>query len=151
MHKTFGEPLAVLTGDALIVGAFQELARGAIDAPDRLASVRCGVRSVGAPSGIVAGQAWECEASVSLSDYHRAKTGSLFAAATIAGALAAGGAPDEWQRLGECLGEAFQVADDICDLTADPKERGKPGKQDEAHARPNAAEALGLDGAAATS
>jgi len=148
VHKTFGEPLAVLTGDALIVLAFQTLAVGAIDAPDRLAGLIDVVsRSVGGPSGIVAGQAWECEASVSLSDYHRAKTGSLFAAATIAGALAAGGESEPWRRLGECLGEAFQVADDICDRTADPKERGKPGKQDEAHARPNAAEALGLDGA----
>jgi geranylgeranyl diphosphate synthase, type II len=150
VHRAFGEPLAVLVGDALIIGAFQTLARGAAEAPDRLVQLLVVVSSaVGAPSGIVAGQAWECEPSVSLSDYHRAKTGSLFAAATAAGALAAGAAPEEWQRLGGCLGEAFQVADDICDMTADPQQRGKPGKQDQARGRPNAVHELGLDGAGA--
>jgi geranylgeranyl diphosphate synthase, type II len=148
VHKAFSEPLAVLAGDALIVLAFQTLAHAVSDAPDRLGGLIMIVsRAVGGPLGIVAGQAWECEPSVPLSDYHRAKTGSLFAAATIAGALAAGGEPESWRRLGECLGEAFQVADDICDLIADPRERGKPSRQDEAHARPNAAEALGLNGA----
>lgn len=149
VHRTFGEPLAVLVGDALIIGAFQTLARNAGEAPARLAPLVMVIsRAVGAPSGLVAGQAWECEPSVPLSDYHQAKTGSLFAAATAAGALAAGGNPDEWQRLGQCLGEAFQVADDICDITADAVERGKPGEQDQAHARPNAVHELGLDGAA---
>jgi geranylgeranyl diphosphate synthase type II len=150
VHRAFGEPLAVLVGDALIIGAFQALARNGAEAPDRLAQLLMVVSSaVGAPSGIVAGQAWECEPGVPLSEYHRAKTGSLFAAATAAGALAAGAAPGEWQRLGECLGEAFQVADDICDMTADPEERGKPGRQDQAHGRPNAVHELGLEGAAA--
>jgi geranylgeranyl diphosphate synthase type II len=149
LHKTFGQPLAVLTGDALIVLAFQTLAQCVSEAPDRLAPLLLVVsRAAGAPSGIVAGQAFECEANIPLSDYHRAKTGALFAAATIAGALSAGAEPEAWRRLGECLGEAFQVADDICDLTADPAERGKPGSQDRVHARPNAAEALGLEGAA---
>jgi geranylgeranyl diphosphate synthase type II len=148
VHKAFGEPLAVLVGDALIIGAFQTLAQNADEAPERLAPLLMVIsRAVGAPAGIVAGQAWECEPSVPLSDYHRAKTGSLFAAATAAGALAAGGDPCLWARLGECLGEAFQVADDICDRTADPAERGKPGKQDEARGRPNAVHELGLDGA----
>jgi geranylgeranyl diphosphate synthase, type II len=149
VHKAFGEPLAVLVGDALIIGAFQTLSKGSCEAPDRLAQLLMVVsRAVGAPLGIVAGQAWECEPSVPLSDYHRAKTGSLFAAATAAGALAAGAAPDQWQRLGECLGEAFQVADDICDITADPGERGKPSRQDQARGRPNAVQELGLEGAA---
>jgi geranylgeranyl diphosphate synthase, type II len=150
VHRAFGEPLALLVGDALIIAAFQTLARGAAEAPDRLAQLLMVLsNAVGAPSGIVAGQAWECEPSVPLSDYHQAKTGSLFAAATAAGALAAGAAPDQWLRLGECLGEAFQVADDICDMTADPEERGKPGKQDQARGRPNAVHELGLEGAAA--
>src|SRR3954470_14271010 len=59
VHRAFGEPLAVLAGDALIVLAFQTLARGAVQAPDRLASLVMIVgQAVGAPSGIVAGQAW---------------------------------------------------------------------------------------------
>lgn len=147
LHRAFGAPLAVLCGDALIIGAFQTIARGTQD-PCRLAPLLLVVsQAVGAPAGIVAGQAWECEPSVPLSDYHRAKTGSLFAAATTAGALAAGGDPQSWRRLGECLGEAFQVADDICDVVADPAERGKPGKQDAVLGRPNAVRELGLGGA----
>mgnify|MGYP005846067799 CR=1 FL=1 len=149
VHKAFGEPIAVLAGDALIVAAFQVLARNAGEAPERLADLLLVVaQAVGAPAGIVAGQAWEAELAVPLSDYHRAKTGSLFAAATIAGALAAGAEPGAWRRLGECLGEAFQVADDICDLVSDPAERGKPSQQDLAHQRPNAVTELGLNGAA---
>lgn len=148
LHKAFGEPLAVLTGDALIILAFETLGRHALDAPDRLAPLLGVVsQAVGGPSGICAGQAWECEPSVPLADYHRAKTGSLFAAATVAGALAAGAEPSGWRRLGECLGEAFQVADDICDHVADPAERGKPGHQDIANGRPNAVQQLGLEGA----
>jgi geranylgeranyl diphosphate synthase type II len=148
VHKSYGSPLAVLTGDALIVLAFEHLAHCAAAAPQLGPLLLVVSRAVGGPHGIVAGQAWECEPNVALSLYHRAKTGSLFAAATVAGALAAGADGEAWRRLGECIGEAFQVADDICDLTADPVERGKPGQRDEALGRPNAADALGLDGAA---
>ncbi len=149
LHKEFGEPLAVLTGDALIVLAFESLARSASEAPDRLAGLLLLLgQSVGGPSGICAGQAWETEDTVPLAEYHRAKTGSLFAAATVAGALAAGAEPSQWRRLGECLGEAFQVADDICDVTADPEKSGKPASQDITHDRPNAVQQLGLEGAA---
>jgi len=150
VHRAYGQPLAVLAGDALIILAFQTLAKSAAEWPARLGPLLQVVsQAVGGPSGIVAGQAWECEPSVKLSEYHKAKTGSLFAAATVAGALASGGEPDAWRRLGECLGEAFQVADDICDLKADPAVRGKPGNQDIAHARPNAVQSLGMEGAAA--
>ena len=129
VHKAFGQPLAVLAGDALIVSAFETLGRCVPLAPDRAAGLIAIVaRAVGGPSGIVAGQAWECEESVSLAEYHSAKTGSLFAAATLAGALAAGHEAEPWRRLGERLGEAYQVADDICDLVADPEMRGKPAK-----------------------
>jgi geranylgeranyl diphosphate synthase type II len=148
VHKAFGEPLAVLAGDALIVSAFQTLGRCIPVAPERAAGlISIVARAVGGPSGIVAGQAWEGEESVPLADYHRAKTGSLFAAATIAGALAAGSEPEQWRVLGERLGEAYQIADDICDMVADPEVRGKPGKRDSDLGRPNAAGELGLPGA----
>lgn len=148
LHKAFGQSMAVLVGDALIVLAFETLGHYSQAAPDRLAPLLLVLgRAVGGPCGIVAGQAWECEPSVPLAQYHRAKTGSLFAAATVAGALAAGAEPSAWRRLGECLGEAFQVADDICDVTADPAERGKPAKQDVLHERPNAVQELGVEGA----
>lgn len=147
VHKAFGEPLAVLAGDALIVLAFQTLARIQC-APDRLALLTLTVaRSVGVPGGIVAGQAWECEPQIDLAHYHRAKTGALFAAATVAGAAAAGVDAEPWRLLGEKLGEAYQVADDIRDAAADEDEIGKPVGQDVAHGRPSAVLAFGLDGA----
>jgi geranylgeranyl diphosphate synthase type II len=103
--------------------------------------------AVGAPNGIVAGQAWECEKSVSLAEYQRAKTGALFAAATELGAIAAGMAPDCWRSLGENIGEAYQVADDIRDATGDAIQLGKPVGRDVALGRPSATRELGLDGA----
>lgn len=148
VHAAFGERLAVLSGDALIVLAFQTLAQAGGCAPHRLASlVNIVSRAVGAPSGIVAGQAWECEDKVALSEYQRAKTGALFSAATMAGAAAAGAEPSAWRTLGDRLGEAFQVADDIRDVLSDPETLGKPVGQDAALGRPNAVALMGVDGA----
>jgi geranylgeranyl diphosphate synthase type II len=151
VHKAYGAPLAVLAGDALIVLAFQTLAWAGAASPQRLAPLLLVVgRSVGMPLGIAAGQAWESEPVIDLSQYQRAKTGALFAAATMAGAAAAGGNPDAWRALGEGLGEAYQVADDIADVfsgEADPL--GKPIGQDATLGRPNAALSMGIDGAMA--
>ncbi len=149
VHKAFGEPLAVLAGDALILLAFQTLGLLA-HSPHRLALLLLTVsRAVGAPAGIIAGQAWECEPTIDLRHYHRAKTGALFGAATIAGAAAAGAEPEPWRRLGETLGEAYQVADDLADACAEPDEVGKPTGQDRALGRPNAVAAFGVAGAVA--
>ncbi|MEZ5788347.1 MAG: polyprenyl synthetase family protein [Xanthobacteraceae bacterium] len=147
VHRAFGERLAVLAGDALIVLAFETVARADCSA-ERIPPVLLTVsRSVGMPLGISAGQAWECEPVCDLSRYHQAKTGALFAAATMAGAAAAGHDPMPWRALGEKLGEAYQVADDIRDAAADEEEMGKPAGQDVALGRPNAVTALGLAGA----
>lgn len=147
VHKAFGEPLAVLSGDALIVLAFQTLARIKC-APERLAMLTLTVaRSVGVPTGIVAGQAWECESQIDLVHYHRSKTGALFAAATVAGAASAGADAEPWRIVGEKLGEAYQVADDIRDAASDEEEIGKPIGRDLALGRPSAVIELGLDGA----
>lgn len=148
VHAAFSVPLAVLTGDALIVAAFETLARGAARSPARLASlVGLVARAVGSPSGIVAGQAWESEPHVDLVEYQQAKTGALFAAATVAGAAAAGAAPLPWRLLGECLGEAYQVADDLRDVACRQEEIGKPAGRDATLGRPNAAALLGMSGA----
>ena len=147
VHKAFGEPLAVLAGDALILLAFQTLGLLA-HAPQKLALLLLTVsRSVGVPSGIIAGQAWECEPVIDLRHYHRAKTGALFGAAAIAGAAAAGAEAEPWRTLGETLGEAYQAADDIRDACADVAEIGKPIGKDQALGRPNAVLELGVDGA----
>ena len=150
VHRAFGEPLALLAGDALIVLAFQGLARSAARCPARLAPVLLTVaQSVGMPFGIVAGQAWECEPDPDLGRYQRAKTGELFAAATVAGAAAAGQDGEPWRLVGERLGEAYQVADDILDATADAAAAGKPVGQDLALGRPSAASQMGIPGAVA--
>jgi len=148
VHKAFGERIAVLTGDALIVLAFQVLARAASGAPARLGALM-GIlaRAIGAPGGIVAGQAWECEPSISLAHYQRAKTGALFAAATAAGACAAGSEAAAWHLLGERIGEAYQIADDIRDVVSSEHELGKPTGRDQALGRPNAVNRLGIGAA----
>ncbi|TCZ65976.1 polyprenyl synthetase family protein [Roseicella aquatilis] len=150
VHRAHGEPLAVLAGDALIVLAFQILARVAPVAPRRLPPVLLTVGdAVGVPRGIVAGQGWESEPRCDLAEYQREKTGSLFAAAAAAGAAAAGADAMAWRRLGDRLGEAYQVADDIRDAVLDEAEMGKPAGQDAAHARPSAVAEFGLAGAVA--
>ena len=152
VHAVFGERLAVLAGDALIVRAFEFLALSAVEqtSAQRLSRLLLIVgRGVGMPAGIAAGQAWECEAHVVLADYQRAKTGALFAAATEAGAAAAGFSRAEvWRTLGERLGEAYQVADDIRDATSNVQELGKPIGRDVALDRPSAVRKLGITGAA---
>ncbi len=150
VHAAYGERIAVLTGDALIVLAFQYLAQSAMHAPQRLPGLLGIVATrVGSPTGIVAGQAWECEPFVALPAYHRAKTGSLFAACTEAGALASGADPATWQPFGLCLGEAYQVADDIRDVALAVELLGKPQGRDIALCRPSSATELGLNGAIA--
>ena len=151
VHAAYGERLAVLAGDALIVLAFQTLADGgrraaaALLAPllidaSRAASACRAASSPGRPGS--------ASRASSLADYQRAKTGSLFAAATEAGALAAGADPAPWRAFGDWLGEAYQVADDIRDVVADHAGAGQAGR-----ARPRARPArarpreLGLGGA----
>lgn len=148
VHAAFGEPLAVLAGDALIVSAFETLARGAARSPKRLAAlVGLVARAAGSPAGIAAGQAWESEPNVALTEYQQAKTGALFAAATVTGAAAAGAPSLPWRLLGECLGEAYQVADDLRDVACRQEEVGKPVGRDATLGRPNAAALLGMEGA----
>jgi geranylgeranyl diphosphate synthase, type II len=149
VHAAFGERIAVLTGDALIVLSFQALAEAAEPRTQRLLAPLITLlgRRVGGPSGIVAGQAWECEPRVSLAAYHRAKTGSLFAACTEAGALAAAADPAPWRAFGLCLGEAYQVADDVRDVVATTQALGKPAGRDRELSRPSSASELGLGGA----
>ncbi len=140
VHVAFGERIAVLVGDALIVEAFAATA-------EYPKITRILAHWTSAPHGICAGQAWECEDSMNLVNYQRAKTGALFAACTMAGALASGRDPKPWQDLGMLIGEAFQVADDIRDVAGVSGEIGKPTGQDAAHGLPNMVSTLGYAGA----
>lgn len=148
VHRAFSQPLAVLTGDALIVLGFDVLAEAAgSEARRALNLIRVLARRTGMPDGICAGQGWESETQVNLSAYHRAKTGALFIAATQMGAIAAGQDAEPWEELGARIGEAFQVADDLRDALYDADTLGKPAGQDAIHARPNAVAELGVQGA----
>ncbi len=137
LHRAFSEPLAVLSGDSLIILAFEVLAKAGTLAPHRALALIC------------AGQAWESESKVDLLAYHRAKTAALFVAATQMGALAAGQEAEPWADLGDRIGAAFQVADDLKDALLTSDQTGKPAGQDAVHLRPNAVASMGVDGAMA--
>jgi len=148
VHSAFGEPIAVLAGDALIVLAFETLVSAAGASPQRMIAVHSALtRGVGMPSGIVAGQAWESEPHVPPELYRKAKTGALFEAAAISGALASGADPEAWRPLGERLGEAYQVADDLLDAITRAEDTDKPVGRDVALGRPSTIAELGLAGA----
>ena len=148
VHKAFSEPLAVLTGDALIVMAFEAVALGGVAVPQRIGGMILSLsKAVGLPHGIVAGQAWESEPNPDTSLYHAQKTGALFVGATTGGAIAAGSDPGPWRALGERLGQAYQVADDLADAMSATDEIGKPCGQDERNGRPNIVADLGIPAA----
>jgi geranylgeranyl diphosphate synthase type II len=153
VHAAFGEELAVLAGDGLIVLAFETIASARISPVLVPRLIRCVARGVGAGGGLVAGQAWESEQNVGLRTYHKAKTGALFEAGARLGALLAGpdtgswARADSWGEFGARLGEAYQVADDLRDTLDDEASLGKPVGQDMAHDRPNACLTLGIEGA----
>jgi geranylgeranyl diphosphate synthase type II len=142
LHRVFGEALAVLAADALIIGAFEGVGRAAGHHPERAARLVSEMaRGVGTPHGAVAGQGWESEDDIDLVRYHRAKTAALFEAATACGAIAAGYDPEPWRAVGMWLGQAYQIADDI----ADEAGAGADGS-DAALGRPNAFRAYGAHG-----
>jgi geranylgeranyl diphosphate synthase type II len=144
LHKRFGEDIAILVGDVLIVLAFDLVAAEVPELPVQGATIlQALARAAGAPAGIAAGQAWESEPSVDLAAYHHAKTAALFEAAAVAGAVAAGGAPEAWRRVGGLLGDAYQVADDLADAIGESATLGKPIQQDRQNSRPNLAAKLG--------
>lgn len=142
VHRVFGEAAAVLVGDALILAAFETLARAQAPAPMMLALARAG----GAGRGLVAGQAWELEpggVDARVPMYHALKTGALFELACELGAVAAGATPAPFAAFGARLGAAYQLADDLLDVVGDRAQLGKPTGQDARRHRPSAASSLG--------
>ena len=145
VHKAFGENIALLTGDALIVKAFETLASAFRSDPASLGkAVGILAGCSGVPSGIAAGQAWEVESDIPLELYHRTKTGAMFIAAVELGALATNARAEDWTAVGRLTGEAFQAIDDIRDVCSSPEEIGKPVGQDARLARRNLALEAGL-------
>jgi len=160
VHIAFGEGLAVLAGDALLTEAFVELLRAAERAPQPLRTLQA-AREIAAAAGLrgmVGGQAADLaaegmDADLPLVEFiHARKTGALLLAAVRAGALVGGA--DEAQlraltRYGECLGLAFQIADDILDVEAPSARTGKSVGRDDQRRKATFPAVLGLPAAKA--
>lgn len=153
-HIVYGEAGAILAGDALLTEAFALLARTSTVERGRLVSelaVAAGAR------GMVGGQMLDiAHDRPSELDYlvrlHRMKTGALIRAACRMGVLAAGGSDDVLSAAtvyGEAVGLAFQIADDILDVTQSAAVMGKPTRADVAAGRPTFPALLGLEEARA--
>ncbi|MFA6848917.1 MAG: polyprenyl synthetase family protein [Selenomonadaceae bacterium] len=134
-HKVYGDGMAVLAGDALLTMAFEVmLQQPASSAEARLAVVKEMSRAAG-PNGMVGGQAIDLESENKhidmkrLQQMHMGKTGALFCAAIRSGAILAGTDEEQLTALtlyAEKFGMAFQITDDILDVTGSEKVIGKP-------------------------
>jgi geranylgeranyl diphosphate synthase type II len=146
VHARFGEEIAILVGDALIVMAFSEVtACVPAHSAQSAAVLEALARAAGAPAGIAAGQAWESEPHIDIAVYHQAKTAALFEAAAVSGAVAGGVETAPWRPVGRLLGEAYQIADDLADALGESRRLGKPIHQDGSKARPSAVSKLGVE------
>jgi geranylgeranyl diphosphate synthase type II len=135
-HKMFGEAMAILAGDALLTDALATVATG--DKSAVRAQLVSELALAAGGGGMVGGQVMDIAADRPAElDYliklHRLKTGALLKASCRLGVLAAGGGPDALKAAeiyGEAIGLAFQIADDVLDVTATPEQMGKPTKAD---------------------
>ncbi len=158
VHIRYDEATAILAGDALQANAFSVLS-GDVHNTERarLDMISCLAEHSGA-AGMVGGQAIDLAAvdqTLDLAELqlmHRLKTGALINASVTLGALAAGTNPTTLaalRRYSDALGLAFQIADDILDVTADTATLGKRQGADAAHGKPTYCSLLGVDGARA--
>ncbi len=158
VHRVFGEATAILSGDALQSLAFQVLSEDTDQPEQRLRMLHVLARASG-PGGMVGGQSLDIGAEQQHSDFdleqlqlmHRLKTGALIEASVMLGALSVGlsqGPETEaLHRYAQSIGLAFQVQDDILDVTGDTATLGKTGGADAARDKPTYTSLLGLDGA----
>ncbi|NBX56451.1 MAG: polyprenyl synthetase family protein, partial [Betaproteobacteria bacterium] len=159
VHVQFGEAQALLAGDALQTLAFELLTPTDSGIPHQVQAALCGslARAAG-HAGMAGGQAIDL-ASVGLRlsadqllQMHRCKTGALLEASVTMGALcgqASASLAAQLLQFGQALGVAFQVVDDILDVTADASVLGKTAGKDAANDKPTYVSLLGLAGARA--
>jgi geranylgeranyl diphosphate synthase type II len=149
-HKVYGEAMAILAGDSLLTDAFALVAGG----PEPVRGTLCRELAVGSGSaGMVGGQVLDiAEDRPAQIDYltrmHRLKTGALIRAACRMGVIAAGGDADALARAdtyGDAVGLAFQIADDVLDVTGDASAMGKAVGADAAAGRFTFPAVLGLE------
>jgi len=156
VHVAFGEATALLAGDALQALAFELLTPDAPDpVPFAMQARFCRLLARAAGSaGMAGGQAIDL-ASVGcrltekqLRDMHELKTGALLKGSVLMGAACGQATPEQWQALeayGAAIGLAFQVVDDILDVTADSAMLGKTAGKDALAQKPTYVSVLGLD------
>ena len=169
-HRAFDEATAILAGDALQALAFELLAgkavagqagsavRDPVEAQRRLAMSRLLAQGIGT-AGMAGGQAIDLEAVgrrldlAALQDMHRRKTGALIETSVLMGAAAAGvfegPAHAALRGYGSAIGLAFQIQDDILDVTGTTASIGKIAGADAAHDKPTYTSLMGLEGARA--
>lgn len=154
VHVQFDEATAMLAGDALQPLAFETLASMPIAPALVVQAIQLLARAIGS-HGMVGGQAIDCDsvgrvlAQDDLQQMHRMKTGALLEASVLLGGIVAGASSSTREgltRYAAAIGLAFQVADDILDVTADTATLGKTAGKDAAENKPTYVSTLGLEG-----
>jgi geranylgeranyl diphosphate synthase type II len=138
-HKAFGEPIAILAGDALQTYAYEVLSRLRCAATARVRIIEEIAHATGTIDGMIGGQVMDLEAehkrhdAQTLDYIHRAKTGALITCALVSGAIYAGSSEEQVASIrnyGRMAGLAFQIADDILDVTQTSEQLGKTAGKD---------------------
>ena len=140
-HKVYGEDIAILAGDGLLAYAFEYVAENTLDvSADKIVKVLAILGKAVGAHGLVGGQVMDldCEGKSdvtadTLSFIHRHKTGALLEACISSGAVLANASDSDLQRLcvyAQNIGLAFQIVDDILDVTATTEDLGKTAGKD---------------------
>ena len=140
-HKVFGEAIAILAGDALQTQAYEVLSRLKCPPEQRVLIIEEIARGTGTVDGMIGGQVVDLEAEHSkptaemLEYIHRSKTAALIAASLVSGGLYAEAKDKEVSKLrafGQSIGLAFQIVDDVLDVTQTSEQLGKTAGKDTA-------------------
>jgi geranylgeranyl diphosphate synthase type II len=138
-HVVYGEAIAILAGDALQTRAYEVLANLRCPAPATVEIIRLIAQATGTVEGMIGGQVLDLEGEgtkptgASVDAIHRAKTGALIRVSVVTGGIYAGATPEDAARLtefGRKAGLAFQIIDDILDVTQDSAQLGKTAGKD---------------------
>ncbi len=140
-HKVFGEAIAILAGDALQTQAYESLAQLICPAEARVAIIREIAHATGTIDGMIGGQVVDLEAEhkkpdlATLEYIHRSKTAALITASVVSGGIYAGATEKDIAHLrtyGQSIGLAFQIVDDVLDVTQTSEQLGKTAGKDTA-------------------